>query len=134
MARDIVLSLYADAMMRALRDLAVLLGVGVLLSGCLRGPITDIEDDGSGGVGSTGGDDSTGLGASDSPTVEGSSGGSSSGSEPEDDCHASYDPCLPIVGDLNCADVIALGAAPVTVVGPDDYGLDADGDGVGCEP
>jgi hypothetical protein len=24
-------------------------------------------------------------------------------------------------------------AGPITVVGPDEYGLDADGDGIGCE-
>jgi micrococcal nuclease len=48
-------------------------------------------------------------------------------------CHPSYDPCLPIVGDLNCPDVRAMGKAPVTVIGPDDYNLDRDGDGIGCE-
>jgi micrococcal nuclease len=53
--------------------------------------------------------------------------------EPASNCHASYDPCLPIVGDLNCPDVRALGAAPVHVIGPDDYKLDRDGDGIGCE-
>jgi micrococcal nuclease len=53
--------------------------------------------------------------------------------EPASKCHPSYDPCLPIVGDLNCPDVRALGAAPVDVIGPDDYGLDRDNDGIGCE-
>ena len=53
--------------------------------------------------------------------------------EPAADCHPSYDPCLPIVADLNCPDVRAMGKAPVTVIGPDDYRLDRDGDGVGCE-
>jgi micrococcal nuclease len=48
-------------------------------------------------------------------------------------CHPSYTPCLPIVGDLNCPDVRALGKAPVRVIGPDDYKLDRDGDGLGCE-
>jgi micrococcal nuclease len=48
-------------------------------------------------------------------------------------CHPSYDPCLPIVNDLNCPDVRALGLAPVHVIGPDDYRLDSDHDGVGCE-
>lgn len=48
-------------------------------------------------------------------------------------CHPSYTPCLPIVGDLDCADVRALGKAPVEVIGPDDYRLDRDGDGLGCE-
>ncbi len=48
-------------------------------------------------------------------------------------CHASYSPCLPIVGDLDCADVRALGKAPVRVSGSDPYRLDGDGDGFGCE-
>ena len=52
---------------------------------------------------------------------------------PVANCHPSYSPCLPIVADLNCPDVRALGAAPVTVIGPDDYRLDGDGDGIGCE-
>jgi endonuclease YncB( thermonuclease family) len=49
-------------------------------------------------------------------------------------CHPSYDPCLPIVPDLDCAEVRAIGAAPVTVKGPDDYELDPAEDGLGCEP
>ncbi len=48
-------------------------------------------------------------------------------------CHASYSPCLPIVGDLDCDDVRALGKAPVRVSGSDPYRLDGDGDGFGCE-
>ena len=48
-------------------------------------------------------------------------------------CHPSYTPCLPIVDDLDCADVRALGVAPVRVVGSDPYRLDADDDGLGCE-
>jgi hypothetical protein len=42
-----------------------------------------------------------------------------------------YTPCLPIVGDLNCPDVRAMGKAPVKVIGPDDYQLDRDHDGIG---
>ena len=57
------------------------------------------------------------------------SGGGSSGSG----CHPSYSPCLPIVGDLDCADVRAMGKAPVRVSGSDPYRLDGDGDGWGCE-
>ena len=49
------------------------------------------------------------------------------------DCHPSYTPCLPIVSDLDCAEVVAMGAAPVTVKGPDDYELDPEDDGLGCE-
>lgn len=48
-------------------------------------------------------------------------------------CHASYSPCLPIVGDLDCADIRALGVAPVRVLGSDPYRLDGDNDGWGCE-
>jgi micrococcal nuclease len=48
-------------------------------------------------------------------------------------CHPSYVPCLPIVNDLNCPDVRAMGKAPVQVIGPDDYRLDSDHDGIGCE-
>ena len=48
-------------------------------------------------------------------------------------CHSSYSPCLPIVGDLDCADVRALGVAPVRVLGSDPYRLDGDSDGLGCE-
>jgi hypothetical protein len=49
------------------------------------------------------------------------------------DCMSGYSPCLPIVGDLDCADVEALGKAPVRVTGSDPYRLDGDDDGVGCE-
>jgi hypothetical protein len=48
-------------------------------------------------------------------------------------CHPSYDPCLPIVDDLDCADVRAMGKAPVRVKGPDESRLDADYDGLGFE-
>jgi endonuclease YncB( thermonuclease family) len=48
-------------------------------------------------------------------------------------CHPSYSPCLPIVGDLDCADIRALGVAPVRVLGSDPYRLDGDDDGLGCE-
>jgi micrococcal nuclease len=53
--------------------------------------------------------------------------------QPAKGCHASYSPCLPIVGDLDCADIRALGVAPVRVLGSDPYRLDGDGDGLGCE-
>jgi endonuclease YncB( thermonuclease family) len=49
------------------------------------------------------------------------------------DCHSSYSPCLPIVGDLDCADIRAMGVAPVRVLGSDPYRLDGDNDGWGCE-
>jgi micrococcal nuclease len=52
---------------------------------------------------------------------------------PSGNCHASYSPCLPIVGDLDCADIREMGVAPVRVLGSDPYRLDGDGDGYGCE-
>jgi len=48
-------------------------------------------------------------------------------------CHPSYSNCLPIVADLDCPDVKAMGKAPVIIKGPDVYRLDRDGDGLGCE-
>jgi len=46
------------------------------------------------------------------------------------DCHPSYDPCVPNAGhDLDCGDI----GVPVTVIGPDEYRLDRDHDGGGCE-
>jgi micrococcal nuclease len=48
-------------------------------------------------------------------------------------CEPGYSPCLPITGDLDCAQIEAMGLAPVTVTGSDRYRLDGDGDGVGCE-
>lgn len=88
--------------------------LGLLPLSCLRAPLTDeaMSDGDSEAVGSTG-----------------------ERTDDTDDtaCHASYDPCLPVVDDLDCPEVVALGLAPVTVLGPDAYGLDADGDGIGCE-
>lgn len=52
-------------------------------------------------------------------------------------CHPSYDPCLnPAASDYDCAG--GSGDGPeytgyVTVTGSDDYDLDRDGDGTGCE-
>jgi len=48
----------------------------------------------------------------------------------EAQCHPSYEPCLPVVEDLNCSDV----RMAITVTGDEDpYSLDRDGDGRGCE-
>jgi endonuclease YncB( thermonuclease family) len=50
--------------------------------------------------------------------------------EPARSCHPSYTPCVPDVShDLDCADI----GFTVRVVGPDEYRLDGDGDGYGCE-
>jgi hypothetical protein len=47
-------------------------------------------------------------------------------------CEPGYSPCLPIVEDLDCAD-ISDADKPVHVTGDDPYRLDADDDGWGCE-
>ncbi|WP_067859073.1 hypothetical protein [Nocardia shimofusensis] len=50
-------------------------------------------------------------------------------------CHPSYDPCLPITSDVDCENGSGDGpvyTGPVRVIGPDDYGLDRDGNGIGC--
>ena len=44
-------------------------------------------------------------------------------------CMAGYSPCLPIADDLDCADV----PGAVKIMGRDPYGLDRDGDGIGCD-
>lgn len=53
------------------------------------------------------------------------------------ECDPNYDPCVPVASDVDCAGGSGNGPAyvegPVTVIGTDIYGLDRDGDGVGCE-
>ena len=52
-------------------------------------------------------------------------------------CDPNYSPCVPIASDVDCAGGSGNGPAyvqgPVRVIGTDIYGLDADGDGIGCE-
>jgi hypothetical protein len=51
-------------------------------------------------------------------------------------CHPSYDPCVPYASDVDCAGGSGNGpeyTGTVRVVGPDEYGLDSDDDGWGCE-
>ena len=51
-------------------------------------------------------------------------------------CTPGYDPCLPPMSDYDCAGGSGNGpgyTGAVTVTGSDPYGLDADGDGYGCE-
>lgn len=55
-----------------------------------------------------------------------------------EDCHPSYTGvCVPMAADVDCANGSGDGPAhvtgPVYVVGPDEYKLDRDGDGVACE-
>lgn len=53
------------------------------------------------------------------------------------DCTAGYSPCIPPASDVDCAGGSGNGPAyvsgPVRVTGSDPYGLDRDGNGVGCE-
>jgi len=52
-------------------------------------------------------------------------------------CHPSYDPCVPVASDVDCAGGNGDGPVyvdgPIKVVGPDVYGLDRDHDGVACD-
>lgn len=53
-------------------------------------------------------------------------------------CHPSYElVCVPIASDVDCAGGCGDGPeyvrGPVRVVGPDEYRLDRDGDGIACE-
>jgi hypothetical protein len=57
----------------------------------------------------------------------------------QEKCDPNYQnpPCVPIASDVDCAGGKGNGPAyvrgPVIVIGADIYGLDRDGDGVGCE-
>lgn len=52
-------------------------------------------------------------------------------------CNPNYSPCVPYARDVDCAGGRGNGpayvAGPVEVIGADVYGLDRDGNGVGCE-
>ncbi len=52
-------------------------------------------------------------------------------------CDPNYEPCVPIASDVDCSSGNGNGPAyvkgPVRVIGVDIYGLDADGNGIGCE-
>jgi len=55
---------------------------------------------------------------------------------PPPNCHPSYTPCLQIVSDYDCKGGSGNGpyyTGRVEVIGYDEYRLDTDGDGVGCE-
>lgn len=56
---------------------------------------------------------------------------------PASNCDPNYSGCVPIDSDVDCAGGSGNGpsyvAGPVNVTGSDIYGLDRDGDGVGCE-
>jgi endonuclease YncB( thermonuclease family) len=65
----------------------------------------------------------------------GRSGPSSRTAPPPGKCDPNYaGGCVPpYPPDLDCADIRALGIAPVRVVGSDPHRLDGDNDGLGCE-
>ena len=56
---------------------------------------------------------------------------------PGNGCDPNYTGCVPIDSDVDCAGGSGNGPSyvdgPVEVIGSDIYGLDADGDGLGCE-
>lgn len=55
----------------------------------------------------------------------------------QSNCSPHYSGCVPIASDVDCAGGPGNGPAyvrgPVQVIGSDIYGLDRDGDGLGCE-
>jgi hypothetical protein len=59
------------------------------------------------------------------------------GTKKASSCDPNYSGCVPIASDVDCAGGSGNGPAyvqgPVTVIGRDIYGLDADHDGIGCE-
>ena len=52
-------------------------------------------------------------------------------------CHPSYGGCVPVASDVDCDGDAAFGvitvSGPIDVLGVDVYGLDPDGDGIGCD-
>jgi hypothetical protein len=56
---------------------------------------------------------------------------------PSNDCTPGYDPCIPPGSDVDCEGGGGNGpryvSGPVSVSGSDPYGLDTDGNGVGCQ-
>lgn len=71
--------------------------------------------------------------------ASGCGGGESAAEEEASECDPNYSgACLdPSAYDYDCAGGSGDGpeyTGPVTVVGEDHYGLDADSDGTGCEP
>jgi hypothetical protein len=57
--------------------------------------------------------------------------------QPVASCDPNYSPCVPVAFDVDCASGTGDGPAyidfSVQVIGQDIYGLDRDGNGIGCE-
>jgi hypothetical protein len=54
----------------------------------------------------------------------------------EPECHPSYTPCVEIASDVDCEGGSGDGpgyTGRVLIIGPDEYDLDRNGDGIGCE-
>ena len=69
-----------------------------------------------------------------SAITTGRSGPTATTPTPSGKCDPNYRPCVPPPPpDLDCADIRAMGIAPVRVVGADPHRLDGDDDGFGCE-
>jgi endonuclease YncB( thermonuclease family) len=67
----------------------------------------------------------------DAAVSSGAAGAAGGGGAGSGGCEPGYSPCLPIAGDLDCAD-IPDSEKPVRVTGSDPYRLDGNGDGLGC--
>ena len=75
--------------------------------------------------------------------VQGCSSGSATNSRNKNEtessaqCDPNYSGCVPIASDVDCTGGSGNGPAyvrgPVKVIGKDIYGLDKDGNGIGCE-
>lgn len=67
----------------------------------------------------------------DAAVSSGTAGAAGGAGASANGCEPGYSPCLPVAGDLDCADIPAS-KTPVHVTGSDPYRLDGNGDGLGC--
>ena len=65
------------------------------------------------------------------------SSNTSKGAKSQPQCDPNYSDCVPFASDVDCAggpgDGPVYVKGPVKVIGKDIYGLDRDGNGIGCE-
>jgi hypothetical protein len=77
------------------------------------------------------------LPADDAPSADGPLAAPGGEAPAAGRCDPNYDPCVPVDSDVDCAGGSGNGpsyvAGPVRVVGSDPYGLDRDGDRLGCD-